>query len=30
MDEVNLEPGPPPRIVMVLWLSPGRVTQHGG
>ncbi len=29
MDEVSLEPGPPPRIVMVLWLSPGRVTQHG-
>ncbi len=27
MDEVTLEPGPPPRIKMVLWLSPGRTTR---
>ncbi len=28
MDEVNVEPGPPPRITMVLWLEPGRTTQQ--
>jgi hypothetical protein len=28
MDEINVEPGPPPRIVMVLWLEPGRTTQQ--
>jgi hypothetical protein len=27
MDEIDVEPGPPPRIVMVLWLEPGRATQ---
>jgi hypothetical protein len=27
MDEIDVEPGPPPRIVMVLWLEPGRTTQ---
>jgi hypothetical protein len=28
MDEIDVEPGPPPRIVMVLWLEPGRTTQQ--
>ncbi len=27
MDEIDVEPGPPPRIVMILWLEPGRATQ---
>ena len=30
MDEVDLDPGSPPRIRMVLWLSPGRTTQVVG
>ena len=29
MDEINVDPGQPPRIVMILWLSPGRVSQQG-
>jgi hypothetical protein len=28
MDEVIIEPGSPPRIVMVLWLSSARTTQE--
>jgi len=27
MDEIVFEAGPPPRIVMALWLAPGRMTQ---
>ena len=30
MDEINVEPGPPPRIVMILWLDPERTTQSEG
>jgi hypothetical protein len=29
VDELSLEPGPPPRIIMILWLSPERTAQHG-
>lgn len=30
MDEIDVEPGPPPRIVMILWLDAGRTTQLDG
>jgi hypothetical protein len=30
MDEIDVEPGPPPRIVMILWLDAGRSTQLDG
>ena len=30
VDEVNLEPGAPPRIIMILWLNPDRTAQHAG
>ncbi len=29
VDELSLEPGPPPRIILILWLSPERTAQHG-
>ena len=29
VDELKLEPGPPPRIILILWLSPERTAQHG-
>lgn len=29
MDEITVDPGQPPKIVMVLWLSEGRVSQQG-
>lgn len=29
MDEIAVDPGQPPKIVMVLWLSEGRVSQQG-
>ena len=30
MDEINVEGGSPPRIVMILWLDAGRTTQTEG